>query len=161
MRMHTWKRRTATLVLGAAAALALTAGSANAAANAATASPHNTLPYACGYGSSTMITDYGISHGTQIDPGTTYCVVGYELVMQNDGNLVLYSENGAVWSSGTWGHGGAYAKFQDDGNLVVYASPNSALWNSGTWGHQNAGLYLRSNGHLWLLDANRGWLWNS
>ncbi|MYR20668.1 hypothetical protein GTW63_20420, partial [Streptomyces sp. SID6137] len=38
MRTHTWTRRAAALTLGAAAALALTVGSANAAGNLATGS---------------------------------------------------------------------------------------------------------------------------
>ena len=46
--------------------------------------------------------------------------------MQTDGNLVAYLKAGggtttAEWSSGTYGHPGAYAVMQPDGNLVVYS----------------------------------------
>ena len=51
-----------------------------------------------------------------------------ELVMQLDGNLVLYdtaTPPNVLWSSQTNGHGGAppfgpYLLLQDDGNLVLY-----------------------------------------
>lgn len=45
------------------------------------------------------------------------------LVMQGDGNLVLYDNfsGRALWASGTDGRNGARAVMQSDGNLVVYA----------------------------------------
>ena len=57
--------------------------------------------------------------------------------MQLDGNLVLQDSTGrGLWSSRTYGHPGAYAVAQDDGNLVVYGSPGNTqpLWASGTAG---------------------------
>ena len=51
--------------------------------------------------------------------------------MQGDGNLVVYTGNGApAWNSQTAGHPGAYLAAQDDGNLVIYGS-GGALWNIG------------------------------
>jgi len=55
---------------------------------------------------------------------------GTRLIMQGDGNLVLYDPgNRAVWASGTdgWG-GGSELVVQDDGNLVVYRSGSNAVW---------------------------------
>ena len=44
------------------------------------------------------------------------------LIMQSDGNLVLYNKNGkALWASGTAGQAGDRLEVQTDGNLVVYA----------------------------------------
>lgn len=44
------------------------------------------------------------------------------LIMQSDGNLVLYNKNGkALWASGTAGNAGDRLEVQTDGNLVVYA----------------------------------------
>jgi tRNA A-37 threonylcarbamoyl transferase component Bud32 len=61
------------------------------------------------------------------------------LVMQDDGNLVLYAKNGSViWASGKTGKTGDYfLTLQDDGNLVVYqGSPNGAnitpIWATNT-----------------------------
>jgi hypothetical protein len=51
-----------------------------------------------------------------------------KLVMQSDGNLVLYSPNGPVWATNTSGNPGAYLVLQDDGNLVIYR----AIWSTGT-----------------------------
>ncbi|MEP7192143.1 MAG: CHAP domain-containing protein, partial [Actinomycetota bacterium] len=52
------------------------------------------------------------------------------LVMQGDGNLVIYRSGGvAVWSSGTAGKAGAYVRIQDDGNLVIYQG-SAAVWAS-------------------------------
>jgi hypothetical protein len=39
----------------------------------------------------------------------------------------------AVWSSGTCGHPGAYLVVQNDGNVVIYDPYGRALWNTGTW----------------------------
>ncbi len=54
------------------------------------------------------------------------------VIMQGDGNLVLYSNGVATWSSRTHGNPGASATIQDDGNLVVYSSAGRALWASRT-----------------------------
>ncbi|QEL14334.1 hypothetical protein [Limnoglobus roseus] len=53
------------------------------------------------------------------------------LAMQGaDGNLVL---NGAHWASNTAGHPGAFLVIQNDGNLVIYdASGTHPLWASNT-----------------------------
>lgn len=50
---------------------------------------------------------------------------GSVLVMQTDGNLVLYRGATPLWSSGTQGSPGAGAVLQTDGNLVVYSPPES------------------------------------
>ncbi|MFV0459682.1 MAG: hypothetical protein ACK5MT_13030 [Actinomycetales bacterium] len=54
------------------------------------------------------------------------------LVMQSDGNLVLYNGFGPMWSTGTQGHPGAFARLQDDMNLVVYSAAGQPLWWSGS-----------------------------
>ena len=52
------------------------------------------------------------------------------VVMQGDGNLVIYDASGApVWASNTPGNGAARAVVQDDGNFVVYDSAWQPLWN--------------------------------
>lgn len=60
---------------------------------------------------------------------------GTKLVMQSDGNVVLYTCNGkAVWATNTNGkcEGPYNLKLQDDQNLVVYAKGGVALWASNT-----------------------------
>lgn len=71
---------------------------------------------------------------------------GVRLIMQDDGNLVLYRPDmQPVWSSGTQGHLGAFFQVQDDGNAVVYEPPQTPLWETRTWG----GVYH---------DESRNWL---
>ncbi|WP_327071366.1 hypothetical protein [Kitasatospora sp. NBC_01302] len=87
-----------------------------------------------------------------------------QLVMQTDGNLVVYaltpsgSMGPAIWSSGTWGHPGAHAIAQDDGNFVVYDTNGSALWASGTWG-SSGGTRLLADGDLLVggVAGRLGW----
>lgn len=69
-----------------------------------------------------------------LSPKRTGNVPGpYRLIMQGDGNLVLYtSTNKALWSTRTAGHPGARLVMQGDGNLVLYSSTNKTLWDSHT-----------------------------
>ncbi|HSX53106.1 MAG TPA: NBR1-Ig-like domain-containing protein [Patescibacteria group bacterium] len=55
------------------------------------------------------------------------------LEMGIDGNLVLYFKNGTTWSTNTQGNPGAYLKLQTDGNLVLYDANNAPLWNTVTF----------------------------
>jgi len=68
---------------------------------------------------------------------------GAALVMQEDGNLVLYgayivsfdpntpTTREVLWASGTDGRVGSYLVMQDDGNAVVYY-PTYPVWASNT-----------------------------
>src|SRR5947207_2809018 len=50
--------------------------------------------------------------------------------MKPGGNLVLVGHRATVWETKTSGHRGARLVVQDDGNLVVYGADNSILWQS-------------------------------
>lgn len=80
--------------------------------------------------SGSTVVDFGtgsydvVESGTALLPGD---VVDGEadrtrLLMQGDGNLVLYRGGTAMWSSRTASNPGAGAVMQADGNLVVYSS---------------------------------------
>ncbi|KAF3786292.1 Mannose-specific lectin [Nymphaea thermarum] len=74
----------------------------------------------------------------------------YQLLMQNDCNLVLYiNGNKALWASGTDGKGtNCLATLQTDANLVVY-SGSTALWASGTArGQGNYVLIVQLDGNV-------------
>jgi hypothetical protein len=65
------------------------------------------------------------------------------LVMQTDGNLVLYNKsNQPLWASGTNGNPGAYFAIQTDGNAVIYSASNVPLWASGTNGQPDGLSYV-------------------
>ncbi|MFM8269210.1 MAG: hypothetical protein ACKN9V_03395 [Pseudomonadota bacterium] len=87
----------------------------------------------------------------------------YRLIMQGDGNLVLYGPAGALWHSKTHGNPGAYAVFQGDGNLVVYrADGQKALGHSKTHKNPGAKLILQEDGNLVIYTANSGGaIWDS
>ena len=94
----------------------------------------------------------------------------YYLIMQGDGNLVLYQLVGpnsapaqgvtlnlkSMWGTNTAGNSDAVFAVQPDGNLVVYGTQVNSLWASNTNGVWPAGLYLQDDGNLVLygLDAN-------
>jgi hypothetical protein len=60
------------------------------------------------------------------------------LIMQGDGNLVIYFTNRSPWSTHTNGRinrpNDTIFRLQDDGNLVVYVDQGTgAVWSSDTW----------------------------
>ncbi|TQF04501.1 hypothetical protein E6W39_22560 [Kitasatospora acidiphila] len=89
-------------------------------------------------------------------------------MMQGDGNLVMYlvgptgNHGPAIWSTGTWGHSGAYAYMQPDGNLVVYlqgrTDSSAALWSTNSWGHWGAKAQLLNG---WFCVFSNGFLWQT
>ncbi|MFF4319558.1 hypothetical protein [Streptomyces sp. NPDC001568] len=82
-----------------------------------------------------------ISAGQRLESGSRLVdkVSAAELVMQPDGNLVLYALGNPggyklpLWNSGTYGNPGAYATMQADGNFVIYRKGGSAQTGGGIW----------------------------
>jgi hypothetical protein len=57
---------------------------------------------------------------------------GAKLILQSDGNLVLYNKNlQPVWNTETFGAGTSALRIQEDGNLVLYGN-SGAKWSSET-----------------------------
>lgn len=67
----------------------------------------------------------------------------FRLILQGDGNLVLYDPR-PVWASNTEGHPVSFAAMQADGNLVIYAG-NQAVWASHTEGHPGSRLVMQND----------------
>jgi hypothetical protein len=94
----------------------------------------------------------------------------YTLIMQGDGNLVLYTEsNTPVWATRTQGKGAVRASMQDDGNLVLYTKEQdkwfhkdaaAAVWASQTRG-ENARLVLQDDRNLVIYASDGRTLWVS
>ena len=75
----------------------------------------------------------------------------YELIMQTDGNLVLYYESQAdpIWDTGTAGNPGAFFRIQTDGTLIVMSAGNSqSLWGPTASGTPSPTLTLQNDGNL-------------
>ena len=84
---------------------------------------------------------------------------GYHLTLQEDGNLVLYKNGGALWATGTNGKGADQLVLQQDGNLVLYNN-EEPLWSTKSDGNLGAFLQLQEDGNL-VLYKNGQVLWAS
>jgi hypothetical protein len=85
----------------------------------------------------------------------------YRLILQNDGNLVLYQEGvKALWATGTQGKPAALAAMQTDGNFVVYDANGQPLWHSGIQS-QGAFLNVQDDGNLVIYKPPGIAIWAS
>ena len=89
------------------------------------------------------------------------CDGDYNLIMQGDGNLVLYQSGTALWASNTAGTAADEAIMQGDGNFVVYSSSGSALWATGTNGNSGAYLEVQNDGNVVIYSAAGAALWST
>jgi hypothetical protein len=89
----------------------------------------------------------------------------YVLLMQGDGNLVLYRApfraQDALWWTSTVNHlccGPGSAVMQGDGNFVVRAPDGGPLWDTHTWGNENpqlgASIVLQDDGNLVIYSSS-------
>jgi RHS repeat-associated protein len=109
----------------------------------------------------------GCSIGTYLIAGQrlngNQCVVSprgqYFLYMGTDGNMFIYdmAQGSGTWGANTYGHPGAYALLQTDGNFVVYDPNGTALWSSGTGGTYSERLDMEDDGRIIIYKS----AWNS
>ncbi len=86
----------------------------------------------------------------------------YYLIVQGDGNVVLYTAaRRAVWSSATNGKGGVRLIQQSDGNLVLYAAGNRGVWATGTAGNAGARTVVQDDGNVVVYRAGGAGIWSS
>ncbi|MDU0289069.1 S8 family serine peptidase [Saccharothrix longispora] len=85
----------------------------------------------------------------------------FTLVMQGDGNLVLYTAAGqALWSSNTWGTGATHVVLQGDGNLVIYTAAGVAKWHTNTWGTAADRLIVQDDSNVVLYGPGGQVFWH-
>ena len=105
-----------------------------------------------------------------LNPGDTLTSANkaFQLIMQDDGNLVLYALDAAgtrqssAWASNTSGKVGAKAVMQSDGNFVVYAADGKTpLWSSNSTGHPGSSVMLGDDGHLVVSDGSTTPVWTA
>jgi hypothetical protein len=114
------------------------------------AAPAVTAPSACGK----MTAGEGLKKGHTL----TSCDGRFELAMQTDGNLVEYSNGIALWASHTV-NGGDTVVMQGDGNLVVYGATGCPVWASQTAGNAGGFFQLQSDGNLVVYNASSQAKW--
>jgi hypothetical protein len=103
--------------------------------------------------------ELAVNEALGLDQAKTSCDGRFALVMQTDGNLVLYQNGKAIWNTRTVGAGGTVAVMQGDGNFVMYqGGTNAALWHTGTHGHPGATLHVQDDGNV-VVSAGGKPLW--
>jgi hypothetical protein len=86
----------------------------------------------------------------------------HALLMQTDGNLVMYGPGYHVlWSNGKNGNSGAYLNLQSDGNIVEYSSGGTALWSTLTSGQSLSYLDMQNDGNLVAYSSGGSSIWNT
>jgi parallel beta-helix repeat protein len=108
-------------------------------------------------GCGTLTANQGLYPGQSL----TSCDGRFTLTLQNDGNLVLSYDGSALWSAGTAGDRSAEVLMQGDGNLVVYSDTGTGLWTSGTSNDSGARLALQNDGNLVIYSASGTALWST
>lgn len=83
----------------------------------------------------------------------------YRLILQGDGNLVLYSPNRATWSSATFGQMDKL-RLQGDGNLVLYDLSNKPVWSTKSFGTSARLLEMQQDANLVLYTPSKH-VWSS
>ncbi|KAA0921395.1 mannose-binding protein, partial [Streptomyces apricus] len=95
-----------------------------------------------------------------LQTGQSWSTNRIRMVMQGDGNLVVYNEKDKpIWASMTFGSNHR-AIFQEDGNLVIHNGDDRPIWAAKTHGHANAQLVLRPDGKVVVLH-NGGVIWST
>ncbi|MGV9246897.1 polymorphic toxin-type HINT domain-containing protein [Streptomyces sp. NPDC003710] len=120
---------------------------------------------AIGQTTSTVVKNTGstvtLPGGSVIPSGTSLTSDSVRLTMQADGNLVLsaLATGATIWSSGTGGHPGAWAKFGTDGNLVVYSTAAAQLWTTGLTATTGATFQVRNDSTVAVVASGGAMPW--
>ena len=106
--------------------------------------------------------DYELQPGQRLSPGWQIQSPdrNYRMVMQSDGNLVLYTGNTAKWASGT-SAANSDLEMQSDGNLVIYAPGHAAVWASNTAGKNGSVLFGQNDGNFVLYAPGNVAVWST
>jgi hypothetical protein len=109
-------------------------------------------------------------HGDRLDPGNALWPYyggardastltsqngDLRLILQTDGNLVVYRRDATVlWCSWTQGRAVALGLQQGDGNFVLYgADTRDVYFATWTQGHPGAHMVMQNDGNLVIYDA--------
>ncbi len=83
--------------------------------------------------------------------------------MQEDGNFTLSKDNKVLWSTGTEGKKGKKLIMQEDGNLVLYDLFLTVIWESNTKGKgfRPYKLVMQSDQNLVISDRGNNTIWST
>jgi hypothetical protein len=86
----------------------------------------------------------------------------YQVKMQSDGNLVIYSGATAIWQSGTSGLGYARLRLESTNVLSVYLyDQNKVAWKTAASTRPALGLVMQNDGNLVMYDTSKASMWQS
>ena len=86
------------------------------------------------------------------------CDGRFNLVHQNDGNVVLYEGSRVLWATNTPGQATTSLVMQADGNLVLYNGA-AVVWASNTAANPGAWLSVRNDGTLMMYAKSGRTVW--
>jgi hypothetical protein len=106
--------------------------------------------------------DFELQPGQRLSPGWQIQSPdrNYRMVMQSDGNLVLYTGTTAKWASGT-SVANSDLEMQSDGNLVIYGPGHAAVWASNTAGKNGSVLFGQNDGNFVLYAPGNVAVWST
>ena len=84
----------------------------------------------------------------------------YAMIMQTDGNFVLYANGTQVlWQSQTYNYPGSHVIMQGDGNLVIYSPSGPSVWQSRTYNQPGDRLVVQTDGNAVIYTPNNAAPW--
>ena len=85
---------------------------------------------------------------------------GYTLVLQPDGNLVIYGPGGWTWQTRTYGQPASMLCMQGDGNVVLRNIYGQAIWTPNTQNRGGTRLDMQGDGNLVVYTTSMQPLWS-
>ena len=85
----------------------------------------------------------------------------YTLVLEQNGNLVLYAGRRALWASNTQGQRVQTCIMQSDGNLVLLLRNGQPVWSTNTTDKPGSFLVLQNDGNLVIYQPYPVWASNT
>jgi lysophospholipase L1-like esterase len=81
------------------------------------------------------------------------CDGRFQLYLQDDGNMILYSGNSPIWTSRSEGHPPSVATLLADGNFAIFGQNGKIFWQTHTAGLLGRALFVQNDGNLVIYNA--------